>query len=159
MVILGDRKVGKSALSTIYTGHKSGNDSPITVKTKEIELYSKKITVEIYDPSSDPQYFTLVSSYFAKAHCFMLMFDLTNEESFTFLFFLLDSVRKKNPTCKRIMILGTKSDDKENRKISALKAANFASSNNLLYEETSTLDSNSVEIAFKQLIVQTITTR
>jgi len=42
MVILGDRKVGKSALSTIYTGHKSGNDSPITVKTKEIELYSKK---------------------------------------------------------------------------------------------------------------------
>lgn len=56
--------------------------SPLKQKMKNIELDGRKIRMQIWDTAGQDRFRTITSSYYKGAHGIMLVFDVTDRESF-----------------------------------------------------------------------------
>ena len=86
----------------------------------------------------------------------MVVYDITNLNSFNESKSYCKEAILEN--CKKdikVMLVGNKTDLKEERKIPKEEGLKFANENNYLFRETSCLNLNSVIEAFETLIIET----
>lgn len=93
-----------------------------------------KVRLQLWDTAGQERFRTLTTSYYRGTHCCVLVFDITNQESFYHLYQWIDQY---NYYCefpkKNIVIVGNKHDLAENRKVSELEIQQFAESMGCLY--------------------------
>ena len=105
---------------------------------------------EIYD-SVNRQYYT-------KADCCLLVYDITNEDSFSAIenFY----VKEIKDLCKeniKVILVGNKTDLKDERKISKKDGAKLAQKYNFMFKETSCEYNSNVADVFETIITMTHT--
>ena len=157
LIIIGDSGVGKTNFIFQFT---EGKFSPLHVatigfdfksKTVKLPKSKKNVKITIYDTAGQERYMALNKNLFQKVQGVILMYDLTDRESF-------ENIRKwlnlvtQTVSNKTLILVGNKLDlADESRIVSEDEAEKLAKDNNILFFEGSGCSGENVEKIFKSI--------
>ena len=161
LLTIGDQFVGKSSIINRYIDDKfNGNIKPtlaIDYKTKMIQKGENLIKISIYDTAGEEKYRHLIKNYYNGSNGILLVFDITDKNSFDNLNFWLDELEKNcNLNNLYIFLVGNKTDLKKERKVSYDEAKNFADMKKIPYIEISAKTGDNIDKLFNDFIKGTI---
>lgn len=86
IVVIGNSSVGKSTMLLRYIDNifeqNYGNTIVVDFKIKTIEQNGQKIKLQIWDTAGQEKFKSILSSYYKGAHGIIVVFDITNKDSF-----------------------------------------------------------------------------
>ncbi|URE46734.1 ras-related protein [Musa troglodytarum] len=120
----------------------------LSQKIRTVELDGKTVKLQIWDTAGQERFRTITSSYYHGAHGIIIVYDITEMESFDNIRQWLSEIDRyaSDSVCK--LLVGNKCDLVENRVVEMEKAKAFADSFGIPFIETSAKDSINVEKAF-----------
>ncbi|CAN1181593.1 Ras-related protein RABD1 [Linum perenne] len=152
LLLIGDSSVGKSCLLLRFADD-SYVDSYISTigvdfKIRTVELDGKTVKLQIWDTAGQERFRTITSSYYRGAHGIIIVYDVTDMDSFNNVKQWLNEIdRYANDTvCK--LLVGNKCDLVENKVVDTQTAKALADELGIPFLETSAKDSINVEQAF-----------
>lgn len=156
VVIIGDSGVGKSNLMTRYTTNEFSQDTPATIgvefMTKTTKIQGREAKVQIWDTAGQERFRAISRSIYHGAKGAMLVYDITNQNSFDSIPTWLQELRVHvHATCS-IFLIGNKCDLEHLRAVKKDVADRFARENGLSFLETSALEKTNVDKAFDWLV-------
>ncbi|TPX43900.1 hypothetical protein SeLEV6574_g04815 [Synchytrium endobioticum] len=151
-VIVGHSGSGKSALLQRFVTQKfkAGSSHTVGIEfgSKVIRVGHKSIKLQIWDSAGQERFRAVTRSYWRGAAGCLLVYDITNRESFDALAIWLDDATSLASPNVAIILVGAKADMEEYRVISAMEANTFAQEHGLAFIETSALSGDNVEEVF-----------
>lgn len=156
ILLIGDSGVGKSCILIRFTEdtYSEAYISTIGVdfKIKTIESGGKIIKLQIWDTAGQERFRTITSSYYRGAHGILIVFDLTDLESFENIQQWLHEINRYayNNVCK--ILVGNKSDLTHKRMVNG--GSEYAESLNIPYIETSAKTSDNIDELFYKIAKQ-----
>ena len=152
IVIIGDINVGKTLILSRF---RYGSFEPEYMPTLGIDFFSKNLFFEdktirliLWDTAGQERFRSLIPSYLKNADCIIIVFDITNKESFLSLnHWLTDS--KNNVSENTIFVIcGNKIDLKERRTVNENEINDFIGKNELIYMECSAKNGQGIKDLF-----------
>ena len=152
ILLIGNSGVGKSSLLLRFADDTfSGNFMPtigVDFKIKTIEVDGKTVKLQIWDTAGQERFKTITSSYYKGAHGIIVVYDITDKESFKNINTWMNEVEKHaSDNVSRIM-WGNKCDLEDSRQVSTEAGKERADAYNIRFIESSAKDSKNVEEAF-----------
>lgn len=154
LLLIGDSGVGKSCLLLRFADNTYNSDYISTIgvdfKIKTIKLDNDKIVkLQIWDTAGQERFRTITSSYYRGAQGIIIVYDVTDLESFNNLNNWLQEIDKFGTNGVTKLIVGNKNDLTEKKQVTLEMAQEFAKEKGgLTVLETSALSSENVEQAF-----------
>ena len=90
----------------------------------------------------------MFSSYYRGENVTLVVFDITNHNSFDSLPSWIENYYKNGPEQKNIILIGNKKDMVDERQVTQEEAGLFSETNNMIYFETSAKDGDNIEYVF-----------
>ena len=152
IVVLGDISVGKTSILSRF---RYGIFEPEYMPTLGIDFFSQNLFYEdktirliLWDTAGEERFRSLIPSYLKNADCIIIVFDITNKDSFNSLNkWLADS--KNNASEGTIYIIcGNKSDLKEKRTVNENEIDEYIKKNELIYVECSAKNGEGIKDLF-----------
>ena len=152
IVVLGDISVGKTSILSRF---RYGSFESEYMPTLGIDFFSKNLFFEdktirliLWDTAGQERFRSLIPSYLKNADCIIIVFDITNKDSFNSLNkWLTDS--KNNASEGTIYIIcGNKSDLKEKRTVNENEIDEYIKKNELIYVECSAKNGEGIKDLF-----------
>jgi small GTP-binding protein len=143
IVLIGDSSVGKSALVHRFLHNKPLHDSKATVgiaffKQAVVDPETnEEYTLQIWDTAGQEKFQSVTTHHYRAADGALLVFDISNEQSFNSLDKWLQELRENTDPTVMVALVGTKGDLYQQRVITEQMAMAYASANQLMYVETS----------------------
>ena len=155
VLLLGNSNVGKSSLFLRFVDD-IWNDTfvptiGVDFKIKTFEIDNKKIKMQIWDTAGQERFKNIISSYYKGAHGILLLFDVTEKESFKNLSNWLIEIEKNASKNVLKVLIGNKTDLEDKRVITYNQGKQFADTYGLKYIETSAKKNMNVTEAFETL--------
>ena len=139
LLIIGNSNVGKTSIITRFTNGTFSQNYLATVGldnyTKIETIDNKNVQIKLWDTAGQEKYKSLTKSFFRGAEGVILVYDITNLESFTDLKLWINSIKENLGEEKESIpsiIVGNKIDLGE-REISLEEANKFCKDNNYEY--------------------------
>ena len=155
VLLLGNSDVGKSSLILRYVDQVWTDTFVPTIgvdfKVKTSELENKKIKMQIWDTAGQERFRNVISSYFRGAHGILLIYDVTNRDSFTNLENWLIEIEKHASENVLKILIGNKNDLVDEKEIKTEEGEAFAKRNGMQFIETSAKMNTNVTEAFEAL--------
>eukprot|EP01124_Arcella_intermedia_P028126 TRINITY_DN5650_c0_g4_i1.p1 TRINITY_DN5650_c0_g4~~TRINITY_DN5650_c0_g4_i1.p1 ORF type:complete len:195 (-),score=55.13 TRINITY_DN5650_c0_g4_i1:11-595(-) len=155
VVIIGDAGVGKTSLLLRLVKNTFKEDKTVTLQ-EEVHNYQLKfsegpiLTMAIWDSGGLERWRTIGAGYYHRATGVIVAYDVTNLDSFVNAQKWFQQVERYcEESCQ--VLVGTKCDLVNERKVSSQEAEQFASHKNIKFIETSAKDITNVEEAFSVL--------
>ena len=143
LLIIGDSTVGKTSILSCFANGTFNSNYLATVGlenfTKDEIIDDKPIRIKIWDTAGQERYKSLTKGFFRNAEGVMLVYDVTNSETYENLKFWLQSIKNNISSDMGdlpIIIIGNKIDLEE-REIVKEDAILYAKELGCLYFETS----------------------
>ncbi|CCK68506.1 Rab family GTPase YPT32 KNAG_0B00580 [Huiozyma naganishii CBS 8797] len=156
IVLIGDSGVGKSNLLSRFTTNEFNIESKSTIgvefATRTIEVEGKKIKAQIWDTAGQERYRAITSAYYRGAVGALIVYDISKSSTYENCNHWLTELRENADDNVAVGLIGNKSDLAHLRAVPTDEAKNFAQENQLLFTETSALNSENVDQAFRELI-------
>ena len=110
--------------------------------------------LQIWDTAGQERFRTITSSYYRGAHGIIVVYDVTDEDSFANVKTWLNEIdRYANENVNKLLV-GNKSDLEHLRVVQTSDAAKYAEHEGLSFIETSALESTNVESAFQNILTE-----
>jgi len=158
VVLIGDSGVGKSNLLSRFTRNEFNLETKSTIgvefATRSIQADGKTIKAQIWDTAGQERYRAITSAYYRGAVGALLVYDIAKNVTFKNVERWLAELRENAANNIVIMLVGNKSDLRHLREVPTETAKEFSEKNNLLFIETSALDSSNVELAFQNILTE-----
>jgi small GTP-binding protein len=157
--LIGDRAVGKTSLIWQYIYNKLPDSvtivSSFAAKTVPLKT-SSSVTLQLWDSSGSERYRAIPPIYFRGIAGVLVVFDLTQENTFQSVVQCAGSTRRAADRDAVLMLVGNKRDlVQENPSLRAVTfedAQTLANSNGMLYMEVSAVSGAGVNEAFEVLL-------
>ena len=150
--LLGDAGVGKTSILSRFCDNtfKENYNNTIGVDFRLITLKQDNIIskLHIWDTAGQERFRSLASNYINNAHGFIFIYDITDLDSFNHVINWVDMALGKNPKTVVNFLVGNKSDNDEERKVSKEEAKNLAKEKNLFFLETSARNNDNIQKLF-----------
>jgi Ras-related protein Rab-1A len=152
LLLIGDSGVGKSCLllrfaDDTYTGTYISTIG-VDFKIRTVELEGKTIKLQIWDTAGQERFRTITSSYYRGAHGIIVVYDVTDMESFEAVKGWLNEIdRYANENVNKLLV-GNKSDLTSKKVVDYATAKAFADEIGIPFIETSAKNATNVEQAF-----------
>ena len=152
VLILGESKVGKSSILSRFTEKHFTENLPPTLgidyKIAKMVVDKTDIKLQIWDTAGQERFRTITSSYYRGAHGIIVVYDVTDPESFNNVKQWLHEIDRY--ACENVnkLLVGNKSDLESKRAVQTEQAKEFADSLGIEFLETSAKNSTNVEKAF-----------
>ena len=157
LLIVGDSYVGKTSILSRYS---NGTFNENYLSTLGLDSYSKDetingktIRVNVWDTAGQERYKALTKGFFRNAQGIMVVFDVTNQETFENVKFWIESIKtnigseiEKTP----IIIIGNKIDSE--REFEKDVAVKFCKEANYPYYETSAKTGENIDSTIIDLV-------
>ena len=141
LLVLGDLSVGKSSFIYRFIEDKFNTDSiPTTgldLKTADLLINNKKVRVQLWDTVGQEKYNSITQNLILRVQGIIILFDITNKDSFNNLNEWIKTVREQVGNNLAILLVGNKCDLEENRLVFKEEANIFAKNEKIKYIETS----------------------
>ncbi|XP_051521490.1 ras-related protein ORAB-1-like [Myxocyprinus asiaticus] len=152
LLLIGDSGVGKSCLllrfaDDIYTESYISTIG-VDFKIRTIEMEGKTVKLQIWDTAGQERFRTITSSYYRGAHGIIIVYDVTEQESFNNVKQWLEEIDRY--ACENVskLLVGNKIDLATKKLVDFTTAKEFAESLKIPFLETSAKNANNVEKAF-----------
>jgi small GTP-binding protein len=157
IIILGDTYSGKSSLMgrICKDEYSSTFISTIGVDYSRKIISKNNITYKcnIWDTSGQDKFNLIVSSYYRNVSCAIILYDVTNLESYKNIQKWISELQDINTfTDLLIFVIGNKIDLTKERKVSTEEAEEFCELNNYLFLEISVKDSINTSLILNKII-------
>jgi Ras-related protein Rab-1A len=157
LLLIGDSGVGKSCLLLRFAddSYLESYISTIGVdfKIRTVELDGKTIKLQIWDTAGQERFRTITSSYYRGAHGIIVVYDVTDQESFNNVKQWLNEIdRYANENVNKLLV-GNKSDLTA-KKVDTKTAKAFADEIGIPFLETSAKNATNVEQAFMTMAAE-----
>ncbi|XP_030296599.1 ras-like GTP-binding protein YPT1 isoform X2 [Sparus aurata] len=152
LLLIGDSGVGKSCLLLRFADDTYTESYISTIgvdfKIRTIDMDGKTVKLQIWDTAGQERFRTITSSYYRGAHGIIIVYDVTEQESFNNVKQWLDEIDRY--ACENVsrLLVGNKSDLVSKKVVDAATAQELASSLKVSFLETSAKSSDNVERAF-----------
>ncbi len=154
ITLLGDKNVGKTSLVYRYIENKFRTSYKATLGVnllkKDMEVDGNGVSAQIWDLGGQDSFKSLRKLYLEGSNGALVMFDLTNRESFERLNEWIESFRESRGD-QPIILIGNKSDLENQRKLTDAEARDYAKDNKMELVLTSAKTGQNVEEAFIKL--------
>ena len=142
MIVVGDAGVGKSCLTTKAAKGIFDETYSATVGfeflTFSTKIEDKVIKLQIWDTCGQEVYRSLITNFYRNASLAMMVYSIDSRESFLHINQWLKEIKLQSHPDVKIILIGNKSDLKDERQVTYQEAKRFKDENQLLYfEETS----------------------
>ncbi|CAN3365060.1 GTP-binding protein Ypt1p [Diutina catenulata] len=152
LLLIGDSGVGKSALLLRFSDDTYTPDYISTIgvdfKIRTVELDGKTIKLQIWDTAGQERFRTITSSYYRGAHGIIIVYDVTDQESFNNVKQWLQEIDRYATGGVMKLLVGNKADLTDKKIVEYTAAKEFADALDIPFLETSALSSTNVEQAF-----------
>ena len=161
IIIVGDISVGKTSIISRFIENKFTEGIKSTLVNENLKKKiridnSTIVTLNIWDTIGDERFRILTHQFYQDSHGALLIFDITNKETFNKLeIWIKDIIQNTPPDCI-LMIIGNKYDLNENRQVSYDDANILSQRFNIFYYEVSAKNGNNIALAFEQLTYRII---
>ena len=156
IILVGDIGVGKTNILSKYISNKFETDSKSTIgvelSTKTFNINNNKINAQIWDTAGQEKYKSLTKAYYKGALGALVIYDITQKITFENIDKWISDLKISAYEKVSIILIGNKSDLEEKREVSKEDGENKAKLNEISFLETSALNGNNIEIAFKTLV-------
>ena len=148
LLTLGESYVGKTTLILNYMNPNIKTTNlerlyptiGVDYQKKSVTIDNRNINVETWDTAGLEKFKKITSQYYNGADGIILIFDITNKESFEKISFWIQDLSNKidlDNIC--LILIGNKTDLKDQRKVSVEEAQKYAAQYNIEYYEVSAL--------------------
>ena len=156
IIVVGDSGVGKTNLINRFASDKFDTNSKATIGVefvyKTLKINKEVIKVEVWDTAGQERYRAITSSYYKGAKGAIIVYDITNEDSFNNVESWMNEVTKKGKTDMQFLLVGNKKDLINDRKVTEQKGIDKAKELNMNLFEASALEKTNVNEAFNYLV-------
>jgi len=160
VLLIGDTGVGKSCLLLRFVDDTftEGYISTIGVdfKIKTFNHDGNVIKLQIWDTAGQERFRTITSSYYRGAHGIIIVFDLTDQQTFDHVPLWLREITRYCSTVEKLLI-GNKCD--QERQVDPQRVQKFVENTKIQYLEASAKQSINVAKAFETLARQVYETK
>ena len=163
IILIGDSNVGKTTILLNYVQNEFNEDMIHTVglenKVKIMNIRGFRAKVQIWDTAGQEKYNSLSQQFFRNVDGILLVFDLTNKDSFNNIKKWLNEIKANSDHSIKKLLVGNKADMKDKIKVSKTMIDNFCNEKKLKYMEVSAKNNQNVSNAFETLINEIIGNR
>ncbi|EAY10959.1 small GTP-binding protein, putative [Trichomonas vaginalis G3] len=154
-LLVGDQAVGKTSLVHRLCRNTYSDNSEETVGVEfmpyNLNIDKTQIKLQIWDTAGQEQYRSLAKAYFRNAVGVVLFFAINDHLSFQHLETWLNDIRSLCHKNCRILLVGSKIDLIEERKITKDEIQKFVENFDLEYIETSAKENTNIKETFYKL--------
>ena len=159
LLLIGDSGVGKSCLLLRFADDSYTESYISTIgvdfKIRTIEMDGKTLKLQIWDTAGQERFRTITSSYYRGAHGIIVVYDVTDEESFRNVKQWLGEIKTYASQDVTRLLVGNKCDlPPSKRVITEEMGREFAESLGIEFLETSAKNASNVEEAFGSMAQQ-----
>ena len=161
MILLGEAGCGKTSIISRYALDKYDSNYFTTYSntflTKSFEHKGKKYNINIWDTVGQEKFRSLTKIFIKGSKICLLVYDITNKQSFIELKYWLDQVKNVADKDAVFGMAGNKSDLIVKQQVDDNSALNFANENNLIFGLTSAAkNKSSVDELINKMLIKYI---
>ena len=120
----------------------------VDFKIKTLDVDGKSVKLQIWDTAGQERFRNIISSYYRGAQGIMLVYDITDLESFQNLNSWLIEIEKNASKNVYKILVGNKCDMESERKVTVEQGKDFAAQYGMKFFETSAKESTNVSDSF-----------
>lgn len=154
ILLIGDSGVGKSSILIRYTDNTYSTNYITTIgvdfKIMTLRMNGYTIKLQIWDTAGQERFRTITKSYYRGAHGIMLVYDVTNNNTFAHIDSWMTDVLLHSGTNAKVLLIGNKIDSPL-RVVDSYIGENYASDNDMIFVETSAKSGDNIRDAFRLL--------
>jgi len=158
LLLIGDSSVGKSCLLLRFADDAYVDTYISTIgvdfKIRTVELDGKSVKLQIWDTAGQERFRTITSSYYRGAHGIIVVYDVTDSDTFTNVKQWLQEIDRYASEGVNKLLVGNKSDLTGKKVVEYSVAKEFADHLGIPFLETSAKSATNVEQAFLTMAKQ-----
>merc|ERR1712183_201755 len=155
LVFLGEQSVGKTALITRFMYDSFDNTYQATIGidflSKTMYLEDRTVRLQLWDTAGQERFRSLIPSYIRDSTVAVVVYDITNVNSFNQTNKWIDDVRAERGNDVIIMLVGNKTDLADKRQVSIDEGEKKAKDLNVMFIETSAKTGYNVKQLFRRV--------
>ena len=155
-IIVGDSSVGKSNILLRFSRNvfDPGHQATLGIEfaNKHLIYNNTDYLIQIWDTAGQENFRSVTRAYYKASAVAMVVYDITKEETFEHIQAWLKDCKELAPRTVLLVLVGNKSDLEDQRVITKERGEYLAKENNMMFFETSALNGNGIEEAFKKSI-------
>jgi len=155
LVLLGDTAVGKSCLVVRFVRDEFFEFQEPTIGaaflTQSVALDNATVKFEIWDTAGQERYRSLAPMYYRGAAAAIVVYDITNKESFNGAKSWVKELQRRGDPNVIIALAGNKADLQNKRRVETEEAKQYSEENGILHMETSAKNATHVKDLFEEI--------
>lgn len=159
VLLIGDISVGKSSIfnrfgsNTYEDNYKStiGVDFLTIVLDNVPGTKREKLMIQLWDTAGQEKFKTITRTYFKGAHGAIIVYDITNRDSYNNVHNWIQDVEKYSTLGIAKLLIGNKCDDDVNRKVTFDEGKEMADMYEMQFFETSAKNNKNIQQSFDTL--------
>ena len=156
LILLGETGVGKTSILQRFVNDDFVDKSPSSIgidySFKKMKYNNKTYSIQIFDTAGQERFKSLIKSYYHMGKGFVIVFDLSNDDSLNAVKFWIEDV-KENVQKPKFIILGNKDDLQKSKKLSDDIIKNQLDNyKDVIYIKTSAKKNINIKEAFEKMI-------
>ncbi|TCD70355.1 hypothetical protein EIP91_003707 [Steccherinum ochraceum] len=164
LLLIGNSSVGKSSLLLRFSDEQwlPEDESSATIgvdfRVHKMDVKGKKVKLSIWDTAGQERFRTITSSYYRGAQGIILVYDVSNRETFDALPRWFSELETYVSDAVVKIIVGNKVDKEFSRQVSFTEGQQFATRMNCLFIEASAKTAVGVRDAFQEVVTKILDT-
>jgi len=155
LVFLGEQSVGKTSIITRFMYDSFDNTYQATIGidflSKTMYLEDRTIRLQLWDTAGQERFRSLIPSYIRDSSVAIVVYDISNANSFQQTSKWIDDVRTERGTDVLIMLVGNKTDLSDKRQVTTEEGERKAKELNVMFIETSAKAGYNVKQLFRRV--------
>lgn len=161
LIILGASGVGKTCIvqrycNDVFEGPTHKTTLGFDFLSKKTEVNGNKVDLEVWDTAGQEQYRAVAKMYYRDVHGVILVYDITEKNSFDRLKYWMDDLEINGNKIEEKILVGSKVDREVDREVSLFEAKKFATERGLEWTECSAKTGDGVIEMFNKLVEKII---
>ncbi len=161
ILLIGDSNVGKSSILVRYTEDMFSPTYITTIgidfKVKKININvngeNKKIKLQLWDTAGQERFRSITTSYFRGAQAAIIVYDVTNRETFDHVKGWIDDLHFNGGKNINIFLIGNKIDNDRYREVSQEEGEEFAKKYKIEFFECSAKTNLNIDDIFTKISI------
>ena len=160
LIVVGNQGTGKSCILNRFVNETFEENYQATIgldfQSKNVTIHDQDVRLILYDTAGQEKFRSLIPMYIREAQIILLIYDISERESFDSMPKWLKEVIDVKNTDAVFALIGNKIDLEDKRTVTLEEGQKYANENNFIFQEVSAKTGQNFETLFETKIFEAI---